>query len=178
MPLLPMFDLQSLVIVYAVHVHYRADLERGVELDWHTQSAEHHVCITVLGSKRLVCNFQTRRSIDRAINPCDLSKQTSTLHKSHSDMIQIAVFCSYSDVVVIFWHIEEGREALTEPHGDFTVHVNSKGFKSFLKATHCVIFESAGIFSQIHTPHLRQAKTADGNETWRTSGRADQRYIL
>lgn len=66
---------------------------------------------------------------------------------------------------MVLWHIDKGRQTLAEPHGDFSVHVDSKGFEAFLKATHGVVLEGASILSQIHTTHLRQAKTAHWNET-------------
>lgn len=72
-------------------------------------------------------------------------------------IVAIKVFdcvSSYCDVVVVLRHIDKGRQTLAEPHGELTVHVDSKGFKSFLKATHCVVLEGASIFPQVHTTHL------------------------
>lgn len=78
-------------------------------------------------------------------------------------------FCSYCDVVVVLRHVDESRQALAKPHGDLSVHVDSKGFKSFLKATHGVVLERASVFPQIHATHLRQAETTDWNKPWRTA---------
>lgn len=67
-------------------------------------------------------------------------------------------------MVVVLWHIDKGRKTLAEPHGELTVHVDSKGFESFLKATHGVVLEGASIFPEVHTTHLRQAKATHWNE--------------
>lgn len=69
--------------------------------------------------------------------------------------------CSYCDVVVVFWHVDKSGQTLAEPHGDLSVHVDGKGLKSLLKAAHGVVLEGAGVFPQIHAPHLSQAETAD-----------------
>lgn len=67
-------------------------------------------------------------------------------------------------MTMIFGNIHKSREALAEPHGNFPVHVDSKGLKSFLQATHGVIFESTGILAQVHTSNLGKAQTTDWNK--------------
>lgn len=67
-------------------------------------------------------------------------------------------------MVVVLRHIHKSRQTLAEPHGDLSVHVDSKGFKSFLKAAHGVVLEGAGVLTQIHATHLSQTKTADWNK--------------
>lgn len=52
----------------SIDVSRWADLEGGVELNWHAQSAEYHISIAVLCPKGLVSHFQTRRAVDGAIN--------------------------------------------------------------------------------------------------------------
>lgn len=77
----------------------------------------------------------------------------------------VAFLSSYCNVVVVFWHIDKGGQTLAEPHRHLPVHVDSKGFKPLLQAAHCVIFEGAGIFPQIHATNLCQTETADRNKT-------------
>lgn len=67
-------------------------------------------------------------------------------------------------MTMIFWDIDKGWEALAKPHGDLSVHVDSKGLKSFLQATHSVIFEGIGILAQVHTSNLRKSQAADWNK--------------
>lgn len=73
-------------------------------------------------------------------------------------------------MVVVLWHVVKSRQTLAEPHGDFSVHVDGKGFKSLLKAAHGVVLEGAGVLSQIHATHLGQTETTHRNKTWRTAG--------
>lgn len=65
---------------------------------------------------------------------------------------------------MIFGNIDKSRKALAKPHGDFSVHVDSKWLKSFLQATHGVIFEGTGILAQVHTSNLGKAQTTDWNK--------------
>lgn len=53
----------------------------------------------------------------------------------------------YRNMTMIFGNVEKSREPLAKPHGDLSVHVDSKRFKSLLQATHGVIFEGTGILA-------------------------------
>lgn len=64
-----MLELERLLLMHSIDVHARADLEGGVELHRHAQSAEHHVSVAVLGPEGLVSDFQTWRAVDGAVNP-------------------------------------------------------------------------------------------------------------
>ena len=48
---------------------------------------------------------------------------------------------------VVLGHVEKGGQALAEPHGNLSVHVDSKGLKTFLETAHGVVLKSAGIFA-------------------------------
>lgn len=73
----------------------------------------------------------------------------------------------YLDVHVVLRYVDKGGEALAEPHGDLSVHVDSEGFEAFLETTHGVVLKSAGILAQVHASNLRHAQTAHRDETWR-----------
>lgn len=66
---------------------------------------------------------------------------------------------------VVLRYVDKGGEALAEPHGDLSVHVDGKRLKTFLQTTHGVVLEGAGILAQIHTSDLRHAQTAHRDET-------------
>lgn len=68
---------------------------------------------------------------------------------------------------VVLGYVEKGGQALAEPHGDLSVHVDSKGLKAFLETTHGVVLKSAGVLAQVHTADLRHPQTAHRDETWR-----------
>lgn len=72
----------------------------------------------------------------------------------------------YLNVHVVLGHIEKGGQALAEPHGDVSVHVDCKRLKTFLETTHGVILKSTGVLAQVHMADLRHAETAHGDETW------------
>lgn len=73
----------------------------------------------------------------------------------------------YLDMHVVLGNIDKCRKTLAEPHGDLSVHVDSKGLKAFLETTHGVILKSAGVLAQVHTSDLRHAQTAHRDETYR-----------
>lgn len=66
--------------------------------------------------------------------------------------------------MVVLRHVDKCGQTLAEPHGELSVHVDGKGFKSFLKATHGVVLEGAGVLPQIHTTHLSEAEAAHRDE--------------
>ena len=49
---------------------------------------------------------------------------------------------------------DELREALAEPHGNVSFHVNSKGFKSLLQATNGKVTETADVLTQVDPADL------------------------
>lgn len=67
-----MFNFEGIVFMHSIHVYYRTGLKEGVKLHRHAQTTEHHVSITVLGTKCLVGDFQTWRAVNGAINPGNL----------------------------------------------------------------------------------------------------------
>ena len=71
------------------------------------------------------------------------------------------------DVRVVFGHVDEGGQALAEPHGDVAVHVDGEGFESLLEATHGVVLEGAGVLAQVHAADLGHAQTAHRDEACR-----------
>lgn len=73
----------------------------------------------------------------------------------------------YLNMHVILRYVDKGGKALAEPHGDLSVHVDSKGLKAFLETTHGVVLKRAGVLAQVHTTDLRHAQTAHRDETWR-----------
>lgn len=67
-------------------------------------------------------------------------------------------------MVVVLGDVDKRGQALAEPHGDLPVHVDGEGLEALLEPAHGVVFEGAGVFAQVHAPHLGQAKAADGNK--------------
>lgn len=95
-------------------------------------------------------------------NPEKLNPGTNLI-VFHSSILHFAwrKLGPYRNMTVIFGNIDKSREAFAKPHGDLSVHVDSKGLKSLLQTTHGVIFEGAGILAQIHTSNLGKAQTTD-----------------
>ena len=73
---------------------------------------------------------------------------------------------THHEVIVVLGHVDEGGQALAEPHGHLPVHVDGEGFKSLLEATHGVVPEGAGLLAQVDAPHLGQTQAAHGDESW------------
>lgn len=67
-------------------------------------------------------------------------------------------------MVVVLGDVDKRGQALAEPHGDLPVHVDGEGLEALLEPAHGVVLEGAGVFAQVHAPHLGQAKAADGNK--------------
>lgn len=65
---------------------------------------------------------------------------------------------------VILWHIDKRWQALAEPHGNVSVHVDSKRLKALLEAAHGIKLEGTGIRPEIHAADLRQSQRADGHK--------------
>lgn len=79
--------------------------------------------------------------------------------------LQLQSASGYLNVHVVLWYVDKGGEALAKPHGDLSVHVDGKRFKTFLQTTHGVVLEGAGVLAQVHTSDLRHAQTAYRDET-------------
>lgn len=67
-------------------------------------------------------------------------------------------------MIVIAGYRHELRQTFTEPHGDVTLHVDGKGFKSFLQATDGKVAQAADVPAEINPSHLGQAQGADWDE--------------
>lgn len=158
-----MFDLQDVLLVDSVHICNRTVFEGGVEFYRHAETAEDHVSIAVLAPKCLVGDFKTRGAVDCPVNPGHLQRTGQTRWSKPILPFPVAPF-THRYVVVVLGHVDKSGQTLAEPHGDLPVHVDSKGFETFLKPAHGVILEGAGIFPQIHASYLCQAKAADGNK--------------
>lgn len=65
---------------------------------------------------------------------------------------------------VVLWHNNKCRQAFAEPHGDLSIHVDSKGFKALLKATHSIVLKSTSVFPQVHATNLGKTQAAHWNE--------------
>lgn len=157
----PVFDLQDVLLMDAVDVCNRTGLEDGVELYRHAETAEDHVGIAVLAPKCLVGDFETRGAVDCPVNPGHL-QMTHTLVQTNLPILPF----THRYMVVVLGDVDKGGQTLAEPHCDLPVHVDGERFEAFLKSTHGVILEGAGIFAQIHASHLGQTKTADWNKPY------------
>lgn len=71
---------------------------------------------------------------------------------------------------VVLRHVEKSGQALAEPHGYLSVHVDSKRLKTLLEATHGVVLKGARVFAQVHEADLRHAQATDGDKTWGGDG--------
>lgn len=76
----------------------------------------------------------------------------------------------YLDMHVLLRYVDKGGEALAEPHGDLSVHVDGEGLEALLETTHGVVLKSAGVLTQVHTSDLRHSQTAHRNETCEMKG--------
>ena len=62
---------------------------------------------------------------------------------------------------------DELGQALAEPHGDVSLHVDGEGFKALLKATDGEVAQAADVLAQVEPANLRQAQTTHRDKTWR-----------
>lgn len=69
------------------------------------------------------------------------------------------------DVVVVGGNRDELRQTFTEPHGNVSLHVDGKRFKSFLQAADGKIAQAADVLTKIDPSHLRQAQGAHRDKT-------------
>lgn len=79
--------------------------------------------------------------------------------------IQSSVSSFHLDVSVVLRYVDKSGEALAEPHGDLSVHVNSEGLKAFLEAAHGVVLKSTGILAKVHLSNLGHTQAAHRDET-------------
>lgn len=56
-------------------------------------------------------------------------------------------------------------QTFTEPHGNVSLHIDGKRFKSFLQATDGKVSQAAHILPKINPSNLRQAQGAHWYET-------------
>lgn len=56
-------------------------------------------------------------------------------------------------------------QTFTEPHGNVSLHIDGKRFKSFLQATDGKVAQAADILTKINPSNLRQAQGAHRDET-------------
>lgn len=72
---------------------------------------------------------------------------------------------NYLNVVVVGGYRDELGQTFTEPHGDVSLHVDGKWFKSFLQAADGKILQAADILTQIDPSDLRQAEGTHRDKT-------------
>lgn len=60
---------------------------------------------------------------------------------------------------------DELRKPLAEPHGDVSVHVDSKRLVALLQATDGEELQRAHVFSKVHPAYLTYAQTAYWDKT-------------
>lgn len=61
-------------------------------------------------------------------------------------------------MIVISGYRHKLRQTFTEPHGNVSLHIDSKRFKSFLQATDGKVAQAADILTKINPSNLRQAQ--------------------
>lgn len=61
-------------------------------------------------------------------------------------------------MIVISGYRHKLGQTFTEPHGDVSLHIDGKRFKSFLQATDGEVAEAADILTKINPSDLRQAQ--------------------
>lgn len=74
-------------------------------------------------------------------------------------------YAQYLHVRMISRWRDELWEALAEPHGNVSFHVDGKGFKSFLQPTDGEVLKAADVLTQVNPANLGQAQTAHRYET-------------
>lgn len=69
---------------------------------------------------------------------------------------------------MVIGYIDELWEALAEPHGNVSFHVDSKRFKPLLQATDGEVAKTADVLSQVDPADLGQAQTTNRYEAWKS----------
>ncbi len=72
---------------------------------------------------------------------------------------------SHLYVLVVGGRRHKLRQPLADPHGDVTVHVDSKWFIALLQAADGEILQSADVFTKVHPPYLTHTQTANWDKT-------------
>ena len=76
----------------------------------------------------------------------------------------------YLDVGVFGGHGDELRQALAEPHGDVTLHVDGEGLEALLQAADGEVAKAADVLTQVDAAHLGQTQAAHRDEAWGRGG--------
>lgn len=79
---------------------------------------------------------------------------------------------------VVLLYVHKSGEALAEPHGDLSLHVDSEGLKTFLETAHGVELKGAGVLAEVHTSDLGHTQAAHGDETWRKFTRERRKSLV
>lgn len=69
-------------------------------------------------------------------------------------------------MIVISGYRHKLRQTFTKPHGNVSLHIDSKRFKSFLQATDGKVAQAADILTKINPSNLRQAQGTHWDKTW------------
>lgn len=69
-------------------------------------------------------------------------------------------------MIVIGGYRHKLGQTLTEPHGNVSLHIDGKRFKSFLQATDRKVAQTADILTKINPSNLRQAQGTHWDKTW------------
>lgn len=73
----------------------------------------------------------------------------------------------YLNVRVFCRNRDELGQALAEPHGDVSLHVDGERLKALLQATDGEVAQAADILAQVEPANLRQAQTTHRDKAWR-----------
>lgn len=68
-------------------------------------------------------------------------------------------------MIVISGYRHKLGQTFTEPHGNVSLHIDGKRFKSFLQATDGKIAQAADIPTKINSSDLRQAQGTHWDKT-------------
>lgn len=73
----------------------------------------------------------------------------------------------YLNVRVFCRNRDELGQALAEPHGDVSLHVDGERLKALLQATDGEVAQAADVLAQVEPANLRQAQTTHRDKAWR-----------
>ncbi len=68
-------------------------------------------------------------------------------------------------MIVIGRYRHKLGQTFTEPHGNVSLHIDGKRFKSFLQATNGKVAQAADILTKINPSNLRQAQGTHWDKT-------------
>lgn len=72
---------------------------------------------------------------------------------------------TYLNMIVIAGYRHKLGQTFTEPHGNVSLHIDGKRFKSFLQATDGKVAQAADVLTKVNPPDLRQAQGAHWDKT-------------